>query len=431
MAAVGAITLDGKATRDEIFVDLKERVAALTAAGHTPGLGTVLVGDDPGSHAYVRGKHADCAKVGINSIRRDLPADISQAKLDETIDELNANPECTGYIVQLPLPKHLNENAALERVDPGKDADGLHPTNLGRLVLNEPAPLPCTPRGIVHLLRRYEVEIAGAQVVVIGRGVTVGRPLGLLLTRRSENATVTLCHTATRHLPQLTREADIIIAAAGVPHMVTAEMVRPGAAVVDVGVSRDDAGKLVGDVHPDVWEVAGHVSPNPGGVGPLTRAFLLTNVVERAEASRARDAEGVRPQGFRRAVADTAGRPDHRGGVRPGGRRLLATRRAGARHRRRRRCGVSAGAARGPGRPAGGAQQDRRFRHHRDGQRGHDLHRMDDRPVRHQLSRGAKSAAHCAADRSRGSAIGLTLLSRSQFRIVARGICRLRICAIP
>ena len=231
----------------------------------------------------MRGKHADCAKVGINSIRRDLPADISGAKLDATIDELNANPECTGYIVQLPLPKHLNENAALERVDPGKDADGLHPTNLGRLVLNEPAPLPCTPRGIVHLLRRYEVEIAGAQVVVIGRGVTVGRPLGLLLTRRSENATVTLCHTATRHLPELTREADIIIAAAGVPHMVTAEMVRPGAAVVDVGVSRD-AGKLVGDVHPDVWEVAGHVSPNPGGVGPLTRAFLLTNVVERAEA---------------------------------------------------------------------------------------------------------------------------------------------------
>ncbi len=283
LAAVGAITLDGKATRDEIFVDLKERVAALTAAGRTPGLGTVLVGDDPGSQAYVRGKHADCAKVGINSIRRDLPADISQAKLDETIDELNADPECTGYIVQLPLPKHLDENASLERVDPDKDADGLHPTNLGKLVLNEPAPLPCTPRGIVHLLRRYEVEIAGADVVVIGRGVTVGRPLGLLLTRRSENATVTLCHTATRHLPQLTREADIIIAAAGVPHMVTAEMVRPGAAVIDVGVSRVD-GKYTGDVHPDVWEVAGHVAPNPGGVGPLTRAFLLTNVVELAES---------------------------------------------------------------------------------------------------------------------------------------------------
>ncbi|MFZ0835039.1 MAG: bifunctional methylenetetrahydrofolate dehydrogenase/methenyltetrahydrofolate cyclohydrolase [Mycobacterium sp.] len=279
-----ATVLDGKATRDEILADLTQRVQKLTAAGRTPGLGTILVGDDPGSQAYVRGKHADCAKVGITSIRRDLPADISQAKLDETIDELNENPECIGYIVQLPLPKHLDENAALERIDPDKDADGLHPMNLGRLVLGKAAPLPCTPRGIVHLLRRYEVEIAGAHVVVIGRGVTVGRPLGLLLTRRSENATVTLCHTATRHLPSLTREADIVVAAVGVPHMVTADMIKPGAAVVDVGVSRVD-GKLVGDVHPDVWEVAGHVSPNPGGVGPLTRAFLLTNVVERAESS--------------------------------------------------------------------------------------------------------------------------------------------------
>ena len=285
MTVVGAITLDGKATRDEILGDLKERVACLIKAGRTPGLGTVLVGEDPGSRAYVRGKHGDCAKVGINSIRRDLPADISQAALEEILDELNANPDCTGYIVQLPLPGQLNENAALERVDPGKDADGLHPMNLGRLVLNEPAPLPCTPRGIVHLLRRYQVEIAGSHVVVIGRGVTVGRPLGLLLTRRSENATVTLCHTGTRRLPQITREADIIVAAAGVPHMVSADMVRPGAAVIDVGVSRDDAGKLVGDVRPDVWEVAGHVSPNPGGVGPLTRAFLLTNVVECAERS--------------------------------------------------------------------------------------------------------------------------------------------------
>ena len=257
-------------------------MAALTASGRTPGLGTILVGDDPGSQAYVRGKHSDCAKVGITSLRRDLPADIGQAKLNETIDELNANPECTGYIVQLPLPKHLDENAALERVDPDKDADGLHPTNLGRLVLNTPAPLPCTPRGIVHLLRRFDVEIAGAHVVILGRGVTVGRPLGLLLTRRSENATVTLCHTGTRDLPALTRQADIIVAGVGVPHMLTADMVRPGAAVVDVGVSRVD-GKLVGDVHPDVWEVAGHVSPNPGGVGPLTRAFLLTNVVELAE----------------------------------------------------------------------------------------------------------------------------------------------------
>jgi methylenetetrahydrofolate dehydrogenase (NADP+)/methenyltetrahydrofolate cyclohydrolase len=276
--------LDGKATRDEIFVDLKARVAALAAAGRTPGLGTILVGDDPGSHAYVRGKHADCAKVGITSIRRDLPADASTAQLNDTIDELNANADCTGYIVQLPLPKQLDENAALERVDPAKDADGLHPTNLGRLVLGTPAALPCTPRGIVHLLRRYDVPIAGAHVVVIGRGVTVGRPLGLLLTRRSENATVTLCHTATLDLPALTRQADVIVAAVGVPHMLTADMVRPGAAIVDVGVSRTDAG-LVGDVHPDVWEVAGHVSPNPGGVGPLTRAFLLTNVVERVESA--------------------------------------------------------------------------------------------------------------------------------------------------
>jgi methylenetetrahydrofolate dehydrogenase (NADP+)/methenyltetrahydrofolate cyclohydrolase len=280
------MTLDGKLTRDEIFVDLRKRVAALNerdgGAGRTPGLGTVLVGDDPGSHAYVRGKHADCAKVGITSIRRDLPAHASAAQLNDTIDELNANPECTGYIVQLPLPRHLNENAALERIDPAKDADGLHPTNLGRLVLNEPAPLPCTPRGIVALLRRYDVPIAGAHVVVIGRGVTVGRPLGLLLTRRTENATVTLCHTGTRDLAVLTRQADIVVAAVGVPHMLTADMVRPGAAVVDVGVSRVD-GKLTGDVAPDVWGVAGYVSPNPGGVGPLTRAFLLTNVVERAE----------------------------------------------------------------------------------------------------------------------------------------------------
>lgn len=283
MSGVGAITLDGKATRDEIFVDLKARVDKLAQAGRVPGLGTILVGDDPGSHAYVRGKHADCAKVGITSLRRDLPADVSAAQLNDTIDELNANPECTGYIVQLPLPKHLDENAALERVDPAKDADGLHPTNLGRLVLGTPAALPCTPRGIVHLLRRYDVPIAGAHVVVIGRGVTVGRPLGLLLTRRSENATVTLCHTGTRNLPELTRQADIIVAAVGVPHLLTADMVRAGAAVVDVGVSRTDAG-LVGDVHPGVWEVAGHVSPNPGGVGPLTRAFLLTNVVERVES---------------------------------------------------------------------------------------------------------------------------------------------------
>jgi len=285
MALVSATVLDGKATRDEIFVDLSKRVAALAAAGRVPGLGTILVGDDPGSQAYVRGKHADCAKVGITSIRRDLPADISQAKLEDTIDELNDNPECTGYIVQLPLPAHLDANAALERIDPAKDADGLHPTNLGRLVLGKAAPLPCTPRGIVHLLRRYGVPIAGAHAVIIGRGVTVGRPLGLLMSRRSENATVTLCHTATRHLPELTREADIVVAAVGMPHLVTAEMIRPGAAVVDVGVTRTEAG-LLGDVHPQVAEVAGYLSPNPGGVGPLTRAFLLTNVVELAEGAR-------------------------------------------------------------------------------------------------------------------------------------------------
>ncbi|WP_068275005.1 bifunctional methylenetetrahydrofolate dehydrogenase/methenyltetrahydrofolate cyclohydrolase [Aldersonia kunmingensis] len=278
-----ATILDGKATRDEIFVDLAARVAKLREAGITPGLGTVLVGDDPGSAAYVRGKHNDCAKVGITSIRRDLPANATTEQLNDTIDELNANPDCTGYIVQLPLPRHLDENAALERIDPDKDADGLHPVNLGRLVLNEAAPLPCTPRGIVHLLRRYEIPINGAHVVIVGRGVTVGRPLGLLLTRRSENATVTLCHTGTRDLAAEIRRADIVVAAAGVAGLITADMVRPGAAVLDVGVSRDADGQLRGDVAADVYDVAGFVSPNPGGIGPLTRAFLLTNVVERAE----------------------------------------------------------------------------------------------------------------------------------------------------
>ena len=282
MGHVTATILDGKATRDEIFEDLKVRVSALKDKGITPGLGTVLVGDDPGSAAYVRGKHNDCAKVGITSIRRDLPGDITQEKLDATIDELNANPDCTGYIVQLPLPKQLDENTALERIDPDKDADGLHPVNLGRLVLGKEAPLPCTPRGILHLLRRYEVPIEGAHVVVVGRGVTVGRPIGLLFTRRSENATVTLCHTRTRDLGAEVRRADIVIAAAGVPGLVTADMVKPGAAVLDVGVSRTADG-LRGDVAADVAEVAGFLSPNPGGVGPLTRAFLLTNVVERAE----------------------------------------------------------------------------------------------------------------------------------------------------
>ena len=277
-----ATVLDGKKTRDEIFADLKQRVAVLREHGIVPGLGTVLVGDDPGSAVYVRGKHADCAKVGITSIRRDLPEQTSTDELNATIDELNANPACTGYIVQLPLPRHLDENAALERIDPDKDADGLHPVNLGRLVLGTPAALPCTPRAIVHLLRRYDIPIAGASVVIVGRGVTVGRPLGLLLTRRSENATVTLCHTGTRDLAAEVRRADIVVAAAGVPGLITPDMVRPGAAVLDVGVSRTADG-LRGDVDAGVAEVAGFLSPNPGGVGPLTRAFLLTNVVERAE----------------------------------------------------------------------------------------------------------------------------------------------------
>lgn len=282
MGHVTAIKLDGQLYRDEIFADLEERVAALKARGVTPGLATVLVGDDPASHSYVKMKHRDCEQIGIRSIRKDLPADVTQEELNAVIDELNADDACTGYIVQLPLPKHLDENAVLERIDPDKDADGLHPVNLGKLVLNEPAPLPCTPNGAIHLLKRFDVPTDGAKVVVIGRGVTVGRPIGLILTRRSENATVTLCHTGTRDLAAETREADIIIAAAGKAHMLTNDMVKPGAAVLDVGVSRVD-GKLAGDVHPDVWEVAGAVSPNPGGVGPLTRAFLVRNVVERAE----------------------------------------------------------------------------------------------------------------------------------------------------
>lgn len=282
MVAVTALTLDGKLYRDEIFDDLKKRVDKLRDKGITPGLATVLVGDDPGSHSYVKMKHRDCEALGINSIRRDLPADISQEELLTVIDELNADPACTGYIVQLPLPKHLNENEVLERIDPDKDADGLHPVNLGKLVLNEDAPLPCTPNGCISLLRRFDVELDGAKVVVIGRGVTVGRPIGLMLTRRSENSTVTLCHTGTKDLAAETKAADVIIAAAGVPHMLTADMVKEGAAVLDVGVSRVD-GKLTGDVAPEVWDKAGAVSPNPGGVGPLTRAFLVHNVVERAE----------------------------------------------------------------------------------------------------------------------------------------------------
>jgi methylenetetrahydrofolate dehydrogenase (NADP+) / methenyltetrahydrofolate cyclohydrolase len=277
-----AIILDGKATAAAIREDLTRRVAKLTAAGAPPGLGTILVGDDPGSHVYVRAKHRDCAQVGIQSIRRDLPADASQQQVEDAVRELNADPACTGYIVQLPLPAGLNSQAVLELMDPAKDADGLHPVNLGRLVLNEPGPLPCTPHGVVELLRRFDVPIAGAEVTIIGRGITVGRPLGLLLTRRSENATVTLCHTGTVDLAAHTRRADIVVAAAGRPGLLTADMVRPGAAVLDVGITRTDAG-LVGDVDPGVADVAGYLAPMPGGVGPMTRAMLLANVVEAAE----------------------------------------------------------------------------------------------------------------------------------------------------
>ena len=281
MCAVSATILDGKATAAAVKHDLAATVADLRARGIVPGLGTVLVGDDPGSRAYVAGKHRDCAEVGIESIRVDLPDTASQADVLAAVRELNADPACTGYIVQLPLPKGLDANAVLEVMDPAKDADGLHPVNLGRLVLGSPAPLPCTPRGIVELLRRYDVPINGAEVCVIGRGVTVGRPLGLLLTRKSENATVTLCHTGTRDLAAHARAADIIVAAAGVPHLITADLVKPGAAVLDVGITRTAEG-LVGDVHPEVREVAGFLAPMPGGVGPMTRAMLLANVVEAA-----------------------------------------------------------------------------------------------------------------------------------------------------
>jgi methylenetetrahydrofolate dehydrogenase (NADP+)/methenyltetrahydrofolate cyclohydrolase len=279
---VAATTLDGKATAAAIRAELTERVARLAAVGRRPGLGTLLVGDDPGSRWYVSAKHKDCAQVGIASIERELPANADLAEVLEVVDELNADPTCTGYIVQLPLPKGIDDSVVLERIDPAKDADGLHPVSLGRLVLGVPGALPCTPVGIVELLRRYDVPIAGAEVVVVGRGITVGRPLGLLLTRRTENATVTLCHTRTRDLAAHTRNADIIVAAAGVPDLITADMVKPGAAVLDVGVSRVD-GKIAGDVAADVREVAGWVAPNPGGVGPMTRAMLLANVVLAAE----------------------------------------------------------------------------------------------------------------------------------------------------
>jgi methylenetetrahydrofolate dehydrogenase (NADP+) / methenyltetrahydrofolate cyclohydrolase len=275
---MSAITLDGKATAAAIKAELKVRVDAMAVK---PGLGTILVGDDPGSHSYVGGKHKDCAEVGIHSIRIDLPASATEADVLAAIADLNSAKECTGYIVQLPLPLSINSHAVLEAIDPSKDADGLHPLNLGKLVIGDPAPLPCTPRGIIELLHRYDVSTKGAEIVIVGRGLTVGRPLGLLLTRRGDDATVTTTHTSTRDILFHTRRADIVVAAVGVPHSITAEMIKPGAAVLDVGITRTAAG-LQGDVHPDVREIAGHFAPNPGGVGPMTRAMLLTNVVEAA-----------------------------------------------------------------------------------------------------------------------------------------------------
>lgn len=287
-----ATILDGKAASAAIRAELSERIVALKEKGVTPGIATVLVGADPASQLYVGMKHRQSEAIGMNSIQRELPADASQADVEALIDDLNADPTCHGYIVQLPLPKHLDTDAILERIDPAKDADGLHPTNLGRLVLNVNSPidtpLPCTPRGVIELLLRNGYDLNGKHVVVVGRGVTIGRSIGLLLTRRDLNATVTLTHTGTVDMPRYLREADVIVAAAGVKHLIRAEDVKPGAAVLDVGVTREtnaETGKSVvfGDVHPDVAEVAGYVSPNPGGVGPMTVALLMTNVVEAAE----------------------------------------------------------------------------------------------------------------------------------------------------
>lgn len=295
-ATATARILDGKATAAAIKAELAERVAALTARGITPGLGTILVGDDPGSKWYVGGKHKDCAEVGINSIRVDLPETTTQEELLEKVRELNENPACTGYIVQLPLPAHIDQDVVLEAMDPEKDADGLHPMNLGRLVanVNKPmaSPLPCTPKGCVELLLRHDIELKGKNVLVVGRGVTIGRPIGLLLTRRSINATVTLAHTGTTDLAEHLGRADVVIAAAGKAHMIKAADLKPGAIVLDVGVSRVDDGsgkaKVTGDVEPAAYQVASWISPNPGGVGPMTRAMLLANVVETAERQAAR-----------------------------------------------------------------------------------------------------------------------------------------------
>jgi methylenetetrahydrofolate dehydrogenase (NADP+) / methenyltetrahydrofolate cyclohydrolase len=288
---LNAIILDGRATAKTIKLELAERVTKLKQSGITPGLGTLLVGDDPGSHSYVSGKHRDCAEVGVSSIRIDLPGSASKADIFQAVRELNESPEVTGYIVQLPLPLGINTNELLEAMDPAKDADGLHPINLGRLVLNVAgdmtSPLPCTPSGIVELLRRYDIDLAGKQVAVIGRGITVGRPLGLLLTRKAIDATVTLLHSGSKDIPGSVRNADIVVAAVGVAHFVKADWVKPGAAVLDVGITRIETSgqaQLVGDIDPGVAAVAGYLSPNPGGVGPMTRAMLVKNVVDSASS---------------------------------------------------------------------------------------------------------------------------------------------------
>ena len=277
--------LDGKATAAAIKAELAQRVAKLAERGVVPGLGTILVGDDPGSRAYVAGKHRDCAAVGIASIQVELPADATEQDIAAKVRELNEDPACTGFIVQLPLPKHVDTNTILGLIDPAKDADGLHPVSLGRLVLGQDGPLPCTPKGCVELLRRYDVPIAGAHVVVVGRGVTAGRPMGLLFTRRTENATVTQCHTGTKDLAAVVRTGDIVIAAAGSAGLITANMVKPGAVLLDVGTSRNEAGKIVGDIEDAAREVASWIAPMPGGIGPMTRAMLLGNVVEAAESA--------------------------------------------------------------------------------------------------------------------------------------------------
>lgn len=286
---MSAIILDGRATAKTIKLELTERVSKLKQAGVSPGLGTLLVGDDPGSHSYVAGKHRDCAEVGVNSIRIDLPANASKSDIFKAVSELNQAPEVTGYIVQLPLPVGINTNELLEAIDPDKDADGLHPINLGKLVLNASgeitSPLPCTPMGIVELLRRYNIDLAGKEVSVIGRGITVGRPLGLLLSRKNIDATVMLLHSGSKNIPESVKRADVVVAAVGVAHFVKPDWIKPGAAVLDVGITRTETNgvaSLVGDVDPAVSEVAGYLSPNPGGVGPMTRAMLVKNVVDRA-----------------------------------------------------------------------------------------------------------------------------------------------------